>query len=142
MAASISGLWDIRHDQVYREPKRLADLGLLSEKREQGGRRRLRFRITQEGRGALQEWLRTPTAEFTELRDPGLLQLFLGADPRPLARRQLDIHEHRLREYKDLATNLPPETPEGIGLSLQAGLGHEREWVRFWRRALSGPDDT
>ena len=29
MAASVSGLWTLRHDQVYREPQRLAELGLL-----------------------------------------------------------------------------------------------------------------
>src|ERR671931_2151812 len=90
MAASMSGLWALRHDQVYREPERLAGLGLLSETREEGGRRRRRFRVTDEGRSALREWLRVPTGEFTELRDPGLLQLFLGADPGPLAQLQLE----------------------------------------------------
>lgn len=136
MAASISGLWTLRHDQVYREPERLAKLGLLSETREQGGRRRRQFRVTDEGRAALREWLSAPTAEFTQLRDPGLLQLFLGADPKALAQRQLEVHEQRLREYEELAAALPPETPEGGRLSLEAGIGHEREWVRFWRALL------
>ncbi len=136
MAASISGLWALRHDQVYREPERLAKLGLLSETREEGGRRRRRFRLTDEGRAALADWLSVPTADFTELRDPGLLQLFLGADPKSLAGRQLEIHEERLREYEELAAGLPPETPEGGRLSLEAGVGHEREWVRFWRGLL------
>jgi PadR family transcriptional regulator, regulatory protein AphA len=137
MAASMSGLWDLRHDQVYREPERLAEVGLLRENREEGGRRRRRFRLTEKGRRALRDWLSTPTGEFTELRDPGLLQLFLGADLAPLGRRQLEIHEERLREYEELAANLPPEIPEGVRLALEAGLGHEREWVRFWRRVAS-----
>jgi PadR family transcriptional regulator AphA len=137
MAASLSGLWDLRHDQVYREPERLAELGLLREDREEGGRRRRHFRLTEKGRDALQEWLSNPTDEFTELRDPGLLQLFLGADPAPLGRRQLEIHEERLSEYKALAANLPRETPRGVRLALEAGVGHEREWVRFWRRVAS-----
>jgi DNA-binding PadR family transcriptional regulator len=138
MAASISGLWTLRHDQVYREPERLAGLGLLEEDREQHGRRRRRFRITAAGKKALEQWLATPTSDFTELRDPGLLQLFLGADPPALARRQLEIHEQRLSEYEQLADSLPPETPEGIRLSLQAGIAHEREWVRFWRELRQG----
>jgi DNA-binding PadR family transcriptional regulator len=142
MATSMSGLWALRHDQVYREPGRLAALGLLSEDREEGGRRRRRFRLTDDGHMALQEWLRTPTGDFTELRDPGLLQLFLGADAAPLARRQLTIHEEKLREYEQLAANLPPKTPDGVRLSLEAGLGHEREWVRFWRRLLEARDDA
>jgi PadR family transcriptional regulator AphA len=134
MAASISGLWTLRHDQVYREPERLAQQGLLEERREQHGRRRRRFRITTAGKKALREWLAMPTAEFTELRDPGLLQLLLGADPVPLAQLQLEAHQQRLREYEQLADTLTPETPEGVRLSLQAGIAHEREWVRFWRQ--------
>src|SRR5437588_11502272 len=71
MAAAVSGLWTLRHDQVYREPERLARLGLLEENREQDGRRRRRFRITRAGKNTLAEWLASPTSEFTELRDPG-----------------------------------------------------------------------
>lgn len=134
MAASVSGLWTLRHDQVYREPERLARQGLLEEDREHEGRRRRRFRVTASGRKALQHWLATPTADFTELRDPGLLQLFLGAEPRPLAKLQLEVHQERLREYEQLAGLMPVEIPDGIRRSLEAGIGHEREWVRFWRR--------
>jgi DNA-binding PadR family transcriptional regulator len=136
MAASVSGLWTLRHDQVYREPERLATQGLLEEDRELQGRRRRRFHITAAGRKALEQWLASPTDEFTELRDPGLLQLFLGATPGPLAERQLAIHERRLVEYEQLAESMPPQAPTGVQLSLQAGIGHEREWVRFWRRLL------
>jgi DNA-binding PadR family transcriptional regulator len=133
MAGSISGLWALRHDQVYREPASLAELGLLDEEREEGGRRRRRFRINDAGRRELQSWLAAPTAQFTELRDVGLLQLFLGADPKALAEVQLDAHEERLREYEEWAEQLGPEFPEGVRLALESGVGHEREWVRFWR---------
>jgi PadR family transcriptional regulator, regulatory protein AphA len=134
MAASVSDLWALRHDQVYREPGRLEERGLLSEKREQGGRRRRHFRLTTAGRRALQDWLEEPTAEFTELRDPGLLRLFLGADPGALAGVQLQAHEEKLHEYEQLTKELGVELPEGVRLALEAGLGHEREWVRFWRK--------
>jgi len=137
VAEAVSGLWSLRHDQVYRETERLAGRGLLEERREQHGRRRRRFRITPAGRRALKAWLSEPTTEFTELRDPGLLQLFFGADPPALARVQLPAHRDRLRDYEQLAESLPAETPEGVRLSLQAGIGHEREWVRFWA-AVSG----
>jgi PadR family transcriptional regulator AphA len=137
MAASMSGLWSLRHDQVYREPERLEKLGLLSEKREDSGRRRRLFKLTPEGRKALQEWLRKPTTEFTELRDAGLLQLFLGADPEPLARLQVDAHQGRLGEYEELEKSLAGQVPEGVLLALEAGIAHEREWVRFWSRLTS-----
>jgi DNA-binding PadR family transcriptional regulator len=138
MATAVSGLWTLRHDQVYRETERLAREGLLSEDREEHGRRRRRFRMTEAGREALTAWLTTPTPEFTELRDPGLLQLFLGADPTAVAEPQLAVHEARLREYQELAAALPDGTPPGVRLSLESGLGHEREWVRFWRELAGG----
>jgi len=142
MASSVSGLWTLRHDQVYRETERLAREGLLEEEREQHGRRRRRFRITAAGRSALERWLRAPTTEFTELRDPGLLQLFLGADPATLAHAQLAVHRERLDEYAALAEALADGTPEGVRLALESGLGHEREWVRFWSRVAEAPSPT
>jgi PadR family transcriptional regulator, regulatory protein AphA len=138
-AATVSGLWTLRHDQVYRETERLAAQGLLEEERETGGRRRRTFRITPAGRRALERWLAQPTAQFTELRDPGLLQLFLGAEPDVLGGLQLAAHEERLRDYEQLAASLPPHTPDGARLSLQAGIAHEREWVRFWRGVQRAP---
>jgi DNA-binding PadR family transcriptional regulator len=134
MAGSISGLWALRHDQVYREPASLAELGLLDEEREEDGRRRRRFRINEAGKQELQAWLASPTAQFTELHDVGLLQLFLGADPRTLAEVQLDAHEERLREYEEWTEKVGREAPEGARLALESGVGHEREWVRFWRK--------
>ncbi len=138
MAVGLSGLWTLRHDQVYRETERLARQGLLKEDREEQGRRRRRFRLTAEGRKALEDWLSTPTSEFTELRDPGLLQLYFGADPSVLGEVQLAVHQRRLQGYERLAKALPPETPAGVRLSLESGIGHEREWVRFWRRMSQG----
>jgi PadR family transcriptional regulator, regulatory protein AphA len=138
MAASVSGLWTLRHDQVYREPARLAELGLLAEEREQHGRRRRLFTLTPAGAEALEQWLAEPTSEFTELRDAGLLQLFLGADPAALAERQLRAHEERLSEYEAISDALDDGVPEGVALSLSAGIGHEREWVRFWRSLARG----
>ncbi len=138
MAASMSGLWALRHDQVYTEPERLAKLGLLSEDREESGRRRRRFQITRQGRKALREWLDEPTSGFTELRDVGLLQLFLGAEPTPLAGLQLEAHKARLAEYEELSRNLADHAAEGMLLALDAGIGHEREWVRFWGGLVEG----
>jgi PadR family transcriptional regulator, regulatory protein AphA len=42
VAASIGNFWSLQHAQLYTEPERLAAAGLLTEKREEGGRRRKR----------------------------------------------------------------------------------------------------
>jgi DNA-binding PadR family transcriptional regulator len=142
MAGSLSDLWALRHDQVYREPERLADAGLLSEDREEGGRRRRRFRLTELGQESLDRWRNTPAVEFTELRDPALLQLLFGADPLPLAEVQLQAHEGKLAEYEELAGTLGENSPAGVRRALNSGIGHEREWVRFWSSLLDGGDGS
>ena len=138
VAAGVGNLWSLQHAQLYSEPARLASAGYLRERRETAGRRRKRYALTERGRRALAEWVATPTDEFTELRDPGLLRLFFGADPESLAPAQLEVHERKLREYEQTRAELGERGPAGPRLTLDAGIGHEREWIRFWRRLARG----
>jgi len=78
VAATIGHFWSFPHALLYKEPPRLVELGLLTEEREAGGRRRRLFTITGRGRAAIQTWLAKPSQEPTELRDAGLLQLFFA----------------------------------------------------------------
>jgi len=89
------------------------------------------------GEGALAEWLAEPTREFTELRDSGLLQLFFGADPVRLAEAQLEVHRPRLAEYEESRDRYGPHLSRAMRLVLESGIGHEREWVRFWEGVLA-----
>lgn len=134
-AASVGNFWTLNHAQLYAEPDRLAEAGYLSVERERGGRRRKSYEATDRGRGALREWLAQPTTDLSELRDAGLLQLFFGADPEPLAEAQLMVHEARLGEYEELH-RASSDWPAGWRLALESGIGHEREWVRFWGHVL------
>ena len=111
----------------------------MTERREEGGRRRRRYRITAKGRRALREWASEPTADFTELRDPGLLKLFFGADPKRLAAPQLAAHRAKLAEYETLHAGMEQSYGRaGPRLALEAGIAHEREWVRYWQRLAEG----
>ena len=140
VAATVGGFFSIPHSQLYAEPERLAKAGYLRERREQTGRRRKHYTVTQKGRTALKEWLRTPTEELYELRDPGLLKLAFGGDPQALARAQLAAHEERLDELRRLATTLEVAgASEEQILVAEAGIGHSREYVRFWRRLAGRP---
>ncbi|HEV7460079.1 MAG TPA: PadR family transcriptional regulator [Solirubrobacteraceae bacterium] len=135
LAASVGNFWTVQHSALYAEPERLTEGGYVSERREQGGRRRRRYRVTAKGRRALRQWASEPTAELPELRDPGLLKLFFGADPKRLAAPQLEAHRAKLAEYQDLyAAMKPGDGPAGPRLALEAGIAHEREWVRYWQR--------
>jgi PadR family transcriptional regulator AphA len=130
-AAGIGGFWTLNHAQLYAEPDRLVEGGYLSVEREDGGRRRKLYELTERGRDALDEWLSTPSDEFTELRDLGLLQLFFGADAQAVAEVQLRIHGERLAQYEELH-GTAEGWPAGPRLVLESGIGHEREWLRFW----------
>lgn len=128
---SIFHFWTIPHTQLYTECARLADSGLLDEHREQTGRRRRVYRLSTTGRKALNEWRADPCADLYELRDPGLLKLFCGADPASIAETQLEQHHQRLKRYNELGSTT---LPEGVRLSLECGIGHEKEYIRFWTR--------
>jgi PadR family transcriptional regulator, regulatory protein AphA len=106
-------------------------MGLLEERREETGRRRRTYRLSAAGRSELERWREDPATDLYELRDPGLLKLFCGADPAALARIQLERHRERLEVYLRLRDT---EMEEGMRLALDAGIGHEREYVRFWSR--------
>jgi PadR family transcriptional regulator AphA len=135
VAATVGAFFSIPHSQLYAEPERLAGAGYLRERREQTGRRRKHYSITAKGRGALKDWLLTPTEELYELRDPGLLKLAFGGDPQALAKAQLSAHEERLEELRRLATTLEVAgAPEEQLLVAEAGIGHSREYVRFWKK--------
>jgi DNA-binding PadR family transcriptional regulator len=134
---SIFHFWTIPHTQLYTECARLAEAGLLEERREQGGRRRRVYRLSKTGRRALREWRADPQTDLYELRDPGLLKLFCGADPASLAEAQLARHERRLHTYEELLAQ--SDLSDGVRLSLESGIGHEREYVRFWSRLRKSP---
>ena len=134
--AWVGNFWSLQHSQLYAEPARLARAGYLDEERERGGRRRRRYRLTAAGREALDEWRGDVHPEPTELRDLGLLKLFLGADPAALAGGQIGRAPREARAVRDPARRAAaPTCPTGDGRSRSMpGIGHEREWVRFWER--------
>ena len=133
VAEGVGNVWTVQHAQLYSEPERLTRAGLAAEEREAGGRRRRTYRLTAAGRAALDRWRAEPEGGTTELRDIGLLQLFFGADPEAVAAAQLPPHEARLAEYEELRDRVGAEMDRGPRLALEAGIAHEREWVRFWR---------
>jgi DNA-binding PadR family transcriptional regulator len=134
VAASVGNFWSVPHSQVYREAERLERAGHLRCRLERtpGGRPRKLYRLAESGVHELSSWRQEPSQELPELRDPGLLKLFFGANPRRLARARREAHQRKLDEYEARRELDPGGEPRGQWLSLYAGIGHEREWVRFW----------
>jgi PadR family transcriptional regulator AphA len=134
---SVFNFWTIPHTQIYTECARLADSGYLSEAREDTGRRRRVYRLTKAGKDALDDWRAEPSFKALEYRDTGLIKLFFGADPEAVAREQLEGHREILGELERLSEEIP-DMPAGMRLALEAGIGIEGEFVRFWSRLAGG----
>ena len=134
-ARSIGYFWSFPHSQLYAEPPRLVGLGLLTEKREDSGRRRRVYSLTRGGRSALDDWLRTPTGEQPQIRDIGLLKLFFGdrlgsTEVAELARAQEEMHRSRLAAYELKEGQI--DNPRHAA-TLRAGLLLEKLMIDFWR---------
>ncbi len=75
---SLRFIWPSSEGHLYREQKRLVDLGWASVEEESAGRRsRKRYSITDEGRTALERWLGTEPEE-PHLQVEGVLRTFYG----------------------------------------------------------------
>jgi PadR family transcriptional regulator, regulatory protein AphA len=140
VGATLGNFWTLQHAQLYTEPQRLADAGFLKERREEGGRRRRHYSLTAKGRRAFEEWRETPTGRLSELRDLALLKLFFGADQAELAAIQVEAWRSKLAEYEAFKALDDGEGPRGPWLTLDAGIAHTHEWIRFWESVRSNGD--
>jgi PadR family transcriptional regulator AphA len=130
--------WPFPHTQLYTEPARLADAGLLDEAREDGGRRRRHYTITDGGRAALSEWLAVPATAPSEIRDSGLLKLFFGELGEPeqmlaLAHAQAAAQRELLARYQAIHERYRdrPEYAHRV-ITVELGIAYARAAIAFW----------
>ena len=144
---SIGNFWAFPHSQLYSEPARLAEAGLLEERQEPAGRRRRIYSLTDDGLAALRRWLREPTVEPPQIRDLALLKLYFGQFVSPdevaaQARVQEAAHRARLARFTAVDAHLADHDPEEIAYSratLRLGLLSEEAFVRFWSEIAERP---
>jgi DNA-binding PadR family transcriptional regulator len=134
VATSVGNFWTLHHAQLYSEPERLAKGGYVSERREDGGRRRKLYALTEKGRRALDDWRAEGTTSLGELRQPAVLKLFFGANPAQLAAVQIPAHKEKLAEYEQIRDAMPEDVPDGPRLALDAGIRYERHFIEFWEQ--------
>lgn len=76
--SNLRAIWSRAESQVYKEPKRLEQQGLVASRVEfQGERRRTLYRATQAGRRALRDWLQQPSQRFS-YRSEALVKVSFG----------------------------------------------------------------
>jgi PadR family transcriptional regulator AphA len=147
VGTSISFFWDFPHAQLYREPQRLAKLGLLDESQEDRGRRQRVFTLTPAGREALDTWLIAPDPGKVEIRDPALLKLFFGRlvspdDIAALAEAQVAAHRATRGRYESVLARYGSRPELAYQLApLHIGAAYEEAYEAFWTRLLEHPSN-
>jgi DNA-binding PadR family transcriptional regulator len=139
----IAYFWQFPHSQIYAETERLARMGLLAEEREEFGRRRRTYEVTEAGRAALAAWLAEPISEPPQVRSLALLKLFFGgfAEPRDiagLAEAQLEMHRRQTEQWDMLRERLRSRGDRPWQLAVAELLGDmeaasQRQWERIRR---------
>lgn len=102
----LSSMWGAAQSQIYKELRRMKELGWVEMEREEQEARpdRKICSITEQGHAALREWQARPPEVF-QLRDELLLKVLFGtfASPGDLAqhlRASIAIHEMRLLGHR------------------------------------------
>jgi PadR family transcriptional regulator AphA len=148
---SIGHFWPFPHTQLYAEPERLAAAGLLTETREESGRRRRHYEITDAGRERLEDWLAEPVTSASEVRDLGLMKLFFSEltgreEMERLAAEQAAAHRGKAAIYEAIRDRYRdrPELAHRL-LSLELGIRLSDAAAGFWdevQSAASAADST
>ena len=144
---TINYFWPFPHSQLYGEPERLAAAGLLSEEREEAGRRRKLYSLTPLGKQALEDWLATPPGAIFEMRDMAVLQLFFGEFTSRetivrLAEDQLRLYRERLAVYQTIADqyHAAPMSQRRMA-PLDLGIRMAQACIGFWSDIARQPPE-
>lgn len=145
VSRSVSYFWPFPHSQLYGEPERLAEAGLLSCKSENGGRHRKIYTLTKEGRRALQGWVKSPPGEIFEMRDIAVLQLFFSEfmsedDLVTLALNQGRLYRERLATYQGIASAAGETHIKRRRMaSVHLGIRMMKACIDFWDEVAKNP---
>lgn len=110
---TLAPMWGAAQSQIYKELRRMRELGWVDMQREEQESRpdRKLYSITDQGHTALRKWQAQPS-EMIQVRDELLLKILFGtfASPADLAqniRTSIADHEMRLLSYRQNALFLP-----------------------------------
>ena len=139
--------WAASYGQIYPELKRLEALDFIDAVQEpEDGRRRKAYRLTDEGRRALRDWLNSTDELHTELRHEGVLKFFFADALEPdeqlaLVRRIRAHHEAVARQLREIQAVKEGEDADDRfpGLTLAWGIEYQErlaEWCAVTERQL------
>lgn len=140
-------LVDVPHTLLYTEPPKLADRGLLSEEREETGRRRKTYTITELGRETVQHWVAAPPTREPSLEDEAIMKLIYSAFSTPgavreLAEHQVAYYEGRIADLEAglLSSDHDAKRRRFVRTGGRLALAQSKLILDFWRDVASDPD--
>jgi PadR family transcriptional regulator AphA len=161
----LAAMWGAAHSQIYKELRRMEELGWVDMRREEQDARpdRKVYSMTDKGRVALHKWQAQPPDVF-QMRDELLLKVLFGtfATPGDLAqnlRTGISNHEMRLLAYRQSTQFIPvqgafphggkrhnPYAAESEGdpyfrLITQFAIEFEKTYLRWLYEALDFVED-
>jgi PadR family transcriptional regulator, regulatory protein AphA len=162
---TLAPMWGAAQSQIYKELRRMKELGWVDMQREEQESRpdRKLYSITYQGHNALHKWQAQPS-EIIQVRDELLLKVLFGAfaAPADLAqniRTSIADHEIRLLAYRQNALFLPtkgafhqenkrpnPYQTEGqedpfFNLVVHFAIEFEKTYLRWLYEALEVVED-
>lgn len=137
---SLRFVWPASEGHLYREQKRLVELGWATVEQEPAGRRsRNRYTITEAGRAALSDWLTTEPQE-PHFQIEGVLRTFFGdhGEPQELTTSMLATAEKARSMLGEMLAFVDEYLEEGGPLwMLEQGMGgSEDERLQFHGRPM------
>jgi DNA-binding PadR family transcriptional regulator len=133
----LGGSWEVNIGQVYTTIQRLERDGLVEPAEPRGDRGRLPYRLTGEGRKALETWLTEPELEPQQLREAIYLKLLLAArvangDLSALLARQRRVYLQQLKDLAVVEEEARSQGRDDLALLYQGALLHteaDLKWV-------------
>lgn len=131
-------VWKLKQSMLYADLNKLEKLGYLQSLPPdlQYAPPRVNFRITEQGKAALETWLKTPVEKPRDFRPEFLAKLLVAAKFGPeYTQNILKLQSEKVQQWlaQDLAMgeNLPPQTPElrSIRNFKSLWLRHLAEWL-------------
>ena len=110
MDTTMSLFWSGSYGSIYPTLQRLKDNGSIdSSQSTEAGRDKIIYRITEQGRMILQQWLREPAIK-DELRYETLLKMFFGSEV-----GKVDTLKH-IQAFEDKITHMLPKLKASVEL--------------------------
>ncbi|MFW0793481.1 PadR family transcriptional regulator [Gordonia sp. CPCC 205515] len=123
--ASVGHVWHAPDSQIYPELRKMEKDGLIAGEQVRWGPRstKTRYSITDDGIGALRDWMNT-TLEYQPVRDPVHLQAayYEWADPecaRDHLRRHIDYHQQQVDQWVAMRETILATTHPNIAKRLE-----------------------